>query len=173
MIQIEKILREQTSELKEMFLQKTEEYSKSEFEASQVIMRRSEEEWCKYFGIESEIRNGRMTFPRNFHNTGRALTMSKLRNKAYSITYNGYEKFLEKNLLAAERHYDSSIVKLVTRLIEKAFTDENIVIENASLSAITGFEMRIKNTVTNKIVRCWTIIAEGSIQRPHYRFLVK
>ena len=83
------------------------------------------------------------------------------------------DKWVQIAITKAERHYDASIKKVVDRLLQKGFTDDNMLVFSASLSAVTGFEMLLKNQEIGKYVRCWTIIAEGPVQRPHYRFLVK
>jgi len=45
----------------------------------------------------------------------------------------------------------------------------NIKIENGSV----GVNINITITDGEQTVRAWTIIAEGEIQRPHYRYLIK
>jgi hypothetical protein len=81
----------------------------------------------------------------------------------------GLEAFTEKELKKAEMHYESSLAKLVYKLIEKGLTDTNIQIIEKKLGV--NFEMLISHN--GKKTTCWTIIAGGEIQRPHYRYLVK
>ena len=88
-------------------------------------------------------------------------------------TYTQRENYVENAVKKAEQHYENSIKKVVCRLIQKGFTNENMTVMSATLSVHTGFEMTLKNTENGQYVKCFTIIAEGPVQRPHYRFLVK
>ena len=166
---LEQELREQTADLKTLYFEKTKEYARTKYEYSQKIMTRSTEDWCKYFGIEPRIVCNRAEFPVNFHNTANAKKRYTITNEARNIYYMGIDKFAGNELMKAELHYESSLAKLVNRLIDKGLTDTNFTIVEKSIGV--NFELVIEHN--GKRTRCWTIIAEGEIQRPHYRYLIK
>jgi hypothetical protein len=82
----------------------------------------------------------------------------------------GFEKNISKAEQAAITHYENSIVKLAYRLTEKGITDNSeIKIESGKVGQ--NFECFI---ISGDIkIKAWTIIAEGPIQKPHYRYLIK
>lgn len=95
---------------------------------------------------------------------------TNVKNECYSITGMGLEKFTEKEVKFAENHYMGSIGKLATRLNSLGITDDsNFKVESGRVGQ--NFECYIKHE--KGITKAWTIIAEGPIQRPHYRYLVK
>lgn len=77
--------------------------------------------------------------------------------------------FMPKALKKAEAHFKNSLIKLADRITKKGLDEDNLTIESAHVGV--NFDCRI--TDGEKTVRAWTIIAEGAIIRPHYRYLVK
>jgi hypothetical protein len=79
------------------------------------------------------------------------------------------EQYIGKEVKYAEMHYTNSIVKLADRISKKGLNMEVIEIKDASVG------VNINTTITDgvKTVRAYTIVAEGEIQRPHYRYLIK
>jgi hypothetical protein len=69
----------------------------------------------------------------------------------------------------AIEHYEFSIEKLAERIIKKGLNQDNLKIVTSHIG------VNIETTINdgNKTVRAFTIIAEGEIQKPHYRYLVK
>jgi hypothetical protein len=94
--------------------------------------------------------------------------LTKEINKMLDITYDGYAKFLSKELKHAESHYESSLYKLADRLTIKGIS-ENYKIESGYVGV--NFEVTISHELGN--VKAWTIIAEGPYVRAHYRYLIK
>ena len=70
---------------------------------------------------------------------------------------------------AAEQHYENSIQKLAARIEKKGLNTENLSV----LTSHVGVNINTTLTDGIKTVRAFTIIAEGPIQRPHYRYLIK
>ena len=72
----------------------------------------------------------------------------------------------EKNALS---HYENSILKLALRIEQKELNQDKLEMVTSHI------DVNISTTITDgdKSVKAWTIIAEGPIQRPHYRYLVK
>ena len=80
------------------------------------------------------------------------------------------DEVLKRAKRDAELHYNGSIFKLASRLVKKGVIAENIKpIDSVYLDPNLNMEV----TDGNVTVKCWTIIASGPIQRPHYRYLVK
>lgn len=89
---------------------------------------------------------------------------------AYIMNSNGkVETHIEKMLKAANEHYDFSILKLADRIEKKGLDTSNLNVVTSHIG------VNINTTLTDgtKTVRAFTIIAEGEIQRPHYRYLIK
>lgn len=78
------------------------------------------------------------------------------------------EQHFEKNIKKAEKTFESKLLKLSLRLSDKEFTNK---VEIKSASVGVNFEATLVEG--DKTVSAYTIIAEGEIQRPHYRYLIK
>lgn len=165
-----KNLKEQTQELKAIYLEKTESWSKAEFERlfkmTDTSIRvlhgyDSRNEWP----VGHKYRNE--TNPENYMRHTKA--SYAYAQKVGSIKYKGLEIFVETNLKMANMHYDQSIAKLADRIIKKGLNQDNLILSSSRI------EMNFETIITdgNKKVRAFTILAEGEIQRPHYRYLVK
>ncbi len=94
--------------------------------------------------------------------------LAKAIEKLENITEKGFESFLNSELKHAELHYEDSLNKLAERLVIKGIS-ENYKIESGYVGV--NFEVNITHDLGT--VKAWTIIAEGPIQRAHYRYLVK
>ena len=92
-----------------------------------------------------------------------------LYSKGYSIIYSGIEKFVEKQVKEAGEHYESSILKLSAKIEKKALNIEKLEVKSGRVGV--NFETTL--TDGDKIVRAFTIVASGDIQKPHYRYLIK
>ena len=82
---------------------------------------------------------------------------------------NDVDTWVEIQVKAAQKHYTNSIAKLVLRIEKKGLNQDKI-------EMTTGYvDVNITTTITDgeKVVKAWTIIAGGEIQKPHYRYLVK
>lgn len=92
-----------------------------------------------------------------------------LLNKGFSIIKIGLEKYLEKQLKQAEEHYQNSILKLSVKIQSKGLNLDKLEVKSGRV------DVNFETTLTDgeKVVRAFTIIAEGEIQKPHYRYLIK
>lgn len=170
------ILKSETQSLKEQYLLKTKEWAINYYNSIQVKNSWNEVDWCKYFNIEPRIANAKSpihlqfaTFPNGFHNTANAKEYSKCRKAICSILSLGLENYISKELKFAEMHYENSIAKLAFRIEKKGLNQEKINVVTSHIG------VNINTTLTDgqKVVKAFTIIAEGEIQRPHYRYLIK
>ena len=69
----------------------------------------------------------------------------------------------------AHAHYENSLMKLASRIQAKNLNQDKLSMQTSHL----GVDIETTITDGDKTVRAWTIIAQGEIQRPHYRYLVK
>jgi hypothetical protein len=92
-----------------------------------------------------------------------------LNRNGYSIINSGVEKFLEKQVKEALEHYESSILKLSSKIEKKGLNIEKLEVK----SGMVGVNFETTLSDGEKIVRAFTIVASGEIQKPHYRYLIK
>jgi hypothetical protein len=156
MTQIEQTLRKETKELKAQFIAKNIEWAKNSFE-----------EYKKSPFIHSLVRkDGSVSYYKKQFGSTRSED-SKI-NQLVGCLNKGINSFVEKSIKDAEMHYETSLKKLVFRVSSK-LAPGYLRVESASV----GVNINIILSDGTKTVRAWTIVAEGEIQRPHYRYLVK
>ncbi len=171
---LEKTLREQTQTLKEQYIEKTKEWANNSFNAHIKRTTWSEVDWCKYFGLEPRPVNVGtsmefLSFPKNFYNTKNSKTYHNMRTESFRVKGLGLEEYTKREVKKAEIHYENSIIKLTERIMKKGLNEENLKVVTSHIG------ININTTISDgdKTVKAWTIIAEGEIQKPHYRYLVK
>lgn len=150
------ILTEETQTLKEQYIQFTSEWANQEFHRLR--------QWLKDYGIW-ERENWSKKEMRNEYHRKQKIQASI----PYEVFTNKIEQFVEKQIKNAEKHYIQSIAKLALRIEQKQLNINN-------LKAVTShIGVNIDTTLTDgeKVVRAFTIIANGEINRPHYRYLIK
>lgn len=168
-------LTEQTQDLKDQYLIQTEIWAKNNYNRLQERLSWKELDWCKLMGITPEAKKNfkneeYFTFPSNFYNTRDARTLDNLKNEVRRVTCFGLEEYIKRELKDSLVHYNQSIEKLAFRLNKKGVIDgSSFTITKAKVGV--NLEITIKHD--NKVTKAWTIVAEGEIQRPHYRYLVK
>ena len=168
------LLTTETNDLRIQYFSKTKEWAIKNHTTAKIMVRWNDEEWCNYLGITPESKNNYknepvLGFPKGFYNTSRSKDYRNKYNSVQNIC--GYElhEYITKELKYAQLHYEQSIAKLASRIIKKGLNIENIKVKNNSLG------VNINTEITDGVltVKAWTIIAEGEIQRPHYRYLIK
>lgn len=133
-----------------------------------------EVEWCKYFNLTPEIKNKgtRMEYlgyPTGFHNTENSKRKRSMEDEVRLLVRLGLEGYIKKQVDKGKQHYDNSLLKLTDRILKKDLNWSKIQIKNSSI----GVNVNVEITDGVKTVRAYTIVAEGEIQRPHYRYLIK
>ena len=142
------ILKKETETLKVQYVEMTEKWAVKEFEYLR--------QWAKDYNA------GKFGF-------GEA-SKKYYRLPYYIVNSNGkVEQHIEKMVNQAIEHYEFSIEKLAARIEKKGLNQENI----KTVTSHIGVNIETTLTDGNKTVRAFTIIAEGQIQRPHYRYLIK
>ena len=178
------LLTEQTQILKEEYLQKTEEWGVINY--NRLIERVSwgVKEWCNFLGIAPRVvteeflsKNSRyrsypiggLLFPDNFHNSKYSKSYHNALDEVTRTSKQSLEDYLKKIKISAEYHYTDSILKLASRILKKDLDTSKIEVVTSRI------DVNIESIITDgtKTVRAWTIVAEGEIQRPHYRYLIK
>lgn len=161
-------LKEATKELKEVYLEKCKDSAKRAYEYNEKVASLNILEVAlENYGVDLRVLKSisriedKAIREKVFAENGRIL-------RARDFTSISFEKYLENEIKAANEHYESSVYKLAGRVQAKGLEKE-LTITGGRLGL--NFEVTITDGV--KTVRAWTIIAEGEIQRPHYRYLVK
>ncbi len=154
-MQLTDILKKETASLKVQYLAMTEEWAKSEYARLCTVK-------------ESDIVNAR-----GFKNRYGRMEHTKA-SYAYflnidRIVRNSLDIFVANSLGYASNHYEDSILKLADRIQKKGLDETKITVKTAHIG------VNIETVLTDgiKSVKAFTIIAEGEIQRPHYRYLIK
>lgn len=168
------ILKNETESLRVQYISKTREWATNYYEV--LLKRKSwkESDWCDYFGIQPMVCNpgSRMEFlgfPKGFYNTRDSRDFSNMRNEIFTITNQPIEFYCKKQEEKAQLHYEQSILKLTDRITKKDLNIDNLTAKTSHI----GVNIEIVLTDGVKTVKAFTIVAEGIIQRPHYRYLIK
>jgi hypothetical protein len=168
------ILKSETETLRVQYLEKTKEWATNYYNVCKQRKNWKEVQWCKFFGLTPEIKNQNtnmqlLGYPKGFYNTEKSRELHRYQNEIHRTLTLGLEKYIEKELKYAEMHYESSIIKLADRIDKKGLKQDKITVVTSHIG------VNINTTLTDgeKTVREFTIIAEGEIQRPHYRYLIK
>lgn len=168
------ILKKETVTLRLQYIDKTIDWSNSYYEICKKRKTWKEKDWCKFLGIEPVMRNPNTSlqflgYPTGFYSTSKSRELDRYQNDIRRILSLGLEKYIEKEVNYAKMHYETSIIKLAERIEKKGL---NI---NKLKATTSHIGVNIDTTLTDgeKKVRAFTIIAEGEIQRPHYRYLIK
>jgi hypothetical protein len=143
------ILKKETETLKVQYIEMTEKWAVKEFE---ILKQFANDYTSGKFGYKGDV-------SKRYH-----------RLPYYIVNSNGkVEQHVEKMVKNASQHYESSILKLADRIEKKGLNQENL----KTVTSHIGVNINTTLTDENKTVRAFTIIAEGEIQRPHYRYLIK
>lgn len=168
------LLKKETVSLKEQYINKTIDWAKKDFDRYMIMSSWNEEKWAKYLDVPTRIANEGssmefVTFHNGFYNTKKSREYKRMKDTIYNMKRLGLSEYILKAKKQAERHYEDSILKLSERILKKGLDEDNIKLSTSHIG------VNIETTITdgNKTVRAFTIIAEGEIQRPHYRYLIK
>jgi hypothetical protein len=150
------ILKNETSTLKIQFVEFTKEYATKEFNEMSKLTYSSIIEQYGYYDAK-------------WNHKCQSKTGLRIWNKVNKMQYEGIESYVSKLIKDAEMHYEDSIIKLATRIEKKGLNIDSLKCTTSHIGR------NIETTLTdgNKVVRAFTIIAEGMVQKPHYRYLVK
>jgi|GEM_PF-2454221 hypothetical protein len=168
------ILKLHTEDLKNDYIKKCEEYAIKEFKETEIFLSKiptEQKEFLDKFGIKYEVK-GILKYISILHTEGNADLYRKTKekiNKCKSFISLGLNKNISDAKKYANLHYENSISKLANRVESKKLNISKLEIIKSRIGL--NLEMTLTDGLIN--VRAWTIVAEGEIQRPHYRYLVK
>jgi hypothetical protein len=174
-INIINVLNAQTADFKAVYVEKCITYALNDYNRQVFILTWSDEQWCEFFGITPRIETfertatTRLTFPNGFYNTANAKIRHNMINKARKVRNYRQEDYLSYAKGDAEHHYKVSVEKLAHRIISKGLNYDTLTVTAGWVNV--NFNCVI--TDGEKTVKASTIIAEGPVQRPHYRYLIK
>lgn len=168
------ILRKETESLRLQYIAKTTEYAKRMFEAAEKIVVMPLEMLYQHYKVKYEMLpdySGKLVLTplKEEYRSGNVNKLRKSLWAAQDLVKTGYEKFEAKEVRFAEIHYESSLHKLSDRIETKGLNQSKLTVLTSHIG------VNINTTLTDGIqtVRAFTIIAEGPIKRPHYRYLIK
>lgn len=96
---------------------------------------------------------------------------SKVKEAAGKAIRMGYQAFSELAVDKSRQHYVHSAEKLEYRLTKKGISYEQMEVSHARIDNAGNIEIVFRGN--GQIVRAWTIIAQGPIRSPHYRYLIR
>jgi len=165
-------LREATTRLKEVYINKTIEWAEKRFALATTRKNWTDEKWLIEFEVEYEIikRHSYTWYSAKNQRSENYKRMQRGKTEDEIVLKKGKKGYIDECVDLAKRHYEESLIKLSDRLNAKGIKDEtNFTIKQGRLS--DNFEIEIEHN--GVITRAWTIIAYGPVQCPHYRYLVK
>ncbi len=166
-------LKSQTKVLKDKYVERTKEYATSEFKRLEKLTNLNKFQiGHNELGLDlNEKGTDFLPLPNGVHpcNDKISITLDNLISKIRSSVNMGIEKFVSKEENLAVKHYNNSIVKLAKRISRKDLDLNNLEMNTVCM------DVNIETFITDgkKMVKAWTIIAGGCVQRPHYRYLIK
>ena len=155
-----KTLKEQTQSLKKQYIEKTEEWAKAQLQRN--IERRNQYHKMTCRETTKERHPDFILVDKQTYYKEQKFFWNK---PSYYFT----PEFVERMKTDAEKHYEDSIVKLAMRIESKGLNQSKLSVKTSHV----GVNIDTVLTDGEKTVRAFTIIAEGPIQRPHYRYLIK
>lgn len=147
------ILKKETETLKLQYVEMTENWAIKSYEN----MKNSD---FLYFHTSGKY------FQNRFGSTKSEDAMIK---RVANIVNKGLEIYVKECKELAILHYETSVCKLANRISQKNLNLETLKIITSHIGV--NIETVLSDGI--KKVRAFTIIADGEVQRPHYRYLIK
>lgn len=147
------VLKKETESLKSQYVEMTKDWAKKSFERminSDFLYKHTSGKYYK-------------------QRFGATKAEDAMINRCATIVNNGVDAYIAKAEKEAGEHYEFSIEKLAAKIESKALDQTKIAVKTAHV----GVNIETVLTDGQKTVKAFTIIAEGAIQRPHYRYLIK
>jgi hypothetical protein len=166
------LLKNELKPLRVIFIEKMKEWAIKDYNNCLRIAKMNREELLQKYGKEAEVKNCYTNLMEKKivldFNTRGMIEYCK------NVVRKSLDEYIDKAKDQAEAHYQSSLIKLATRINRKDLNINNMK-ANTEYSEANEVNINITTTLSDgiKSVKAWTIIASGEIQRPHYRYLVK
>lgn len=173
-----KILKYQTESLRTQFINRVVEFETKAYEYAETRRGWDIYDYCKFLEITPTLEKEKApkyvshitVLPSGIMGTEKGKRLATLMSATINTERITKEKLIEKVTEQTQAYYEASINKLAFRLEQKYnFNLDNLKVTTSHIG------VNIETTLTDgvQIVRAFTIIAEGEIQRPHYRYLIK
>ena len=154
------LIKSKTEKFKEDFLKRYEESVTSEFNR----LNEKYEINTVFKQIQEE------TGVKNIYHTRKEYNRAqKISDILYDFKYNRISDRIKKEVDKADKNFEDKQMRLAGRLVEKEISEDFDMELNSQYPNLDG---KITDK-SGKVVTFYTIVAEGPIQRPHYRYLVK
>lgn len=154
------LIRAETKVLLSMYIEKAREFAEKEFTYYGTL---TEGKILEMYGIESKFFKGTKVHSKKSHNF-----LSKVRN----VLYAGLETHLEKAEKNANENYNYATERVVYKIKDKGLVLNKVKVASDELRIKQG---NLEMTFTDGLlsVNCFTILAWGEVNAPHYRYLIK
>lgn len=172
------ILKTYTEELRVEYIQKCKIFEAAEFDRKdewyKSLPKHGTTDWYDKFKIQYEVSKysqpGNPTYvATNFgDNQQRYYSAKNKIDNTANYLHKGKEKAIETAEKLAEQHYQESISKLAYRIEKKGLVVANLKVEHQRI----GINLELTLSDGERKVVAKTIVAEGPIIKPHYRYLV-
>jgi hypothetical protein len=159
-------LKRETKTFKKTYLERTKNYIVEHF--NHVIDTHKDfdnKKWLEVYG--SNVKSGRYSY-RVITPQGRKLRQQFTDFIKINETKTEYNRYVKEEVKKYSNDFDNKLIKLASRLEGKGF---NTKIKVTSEHVGVNFNCWVTDGTNS--VQAYTIIAEGPIQRPHYRYLIK
>lgn len=162
---LQKQISDQLQQLRSLYLESVEEQSRYEFEKFSKL--------TEQMVIDSRGYDMLVTYGERKGQTVKRHTKASFAywGKISSIKYNGVEKYVSKKIKMANLSFEQVENKIYQKAIKKGLIIQNSKAVYYGIGNDGNPHLEVCDGI--KSVFCYTIIAMGEIQRPHYRFLIK
>lgn len=165
-------LREATTELKTLYIERTIVWAEERYIKALKDSKKTDKQWLDEWEIEYNIveQYGKKYYKiKQETSSFKEQEMQRAKSEAKYIVSFTQEKYIDDCRKKAERHYEGSLIKLCDRLHTKGIKDDS---EFEITYGRIGVNFEITIAHHDVITYARTIIAEGPVQCPHYRYLV-
>lgn len=173
------LLKSYTSDLLPEYITRCKNWERFEFSERekwiQVAEGDKDEKWYNYFGIAChQVYPGK---PHSFWSVdydvkGARKLYDKVCDQSKAIRKyldKGLEKAIECAEILAINHYNSAISTLAFRIEDKGLNINSMEVLKSGISG--NIELLLSDGENS--IKAWTIWAEGEVNRPHFRYLVR
>ena len=169
--QVLRQLKDSTASYKKDFIEQVALWAKQEFKKLEELTTSDDITLYKKFGVSYDLwQGGAIVDPKEYHRKN-IYTMREKLAQSRKIVKAGYEEFEQKEILKGIAQFESAIEKLASRIVKKGINLDGGYCRSVRMDE--NLEITFLDKEGHTAVRAFTIIAWGSVQRPHYRYLVK
>ncbi len=166
------IIRNETETLKNELIQQTITWANTSFNGikSKYEKVKGLKFVDRYELLGVEITEDRKDIVDTISNKNKYYKAQKTLSNLFSIVDNGLEAYVQKAIKKANKHYEDSLIKLVSRIYRKGIVASNMKL----VSGYVGINLEItlsdeRNSVTAKTIWC---AEDSNLVSPHYRYII-